>query len=107
MSNNSYLVNAPSLRGLYFVWEGLSLAYVGESGALDLRMKDIKNNKHPLNESAGDKMFKSHRFFSVSFYPLQLGRVEMEELLTSEAEVKRSGRPVPKYNKMLGNRRYK
>jgi hypothetical protein len=102
-----YLKYAPENRGLYFVWEGSRLVYIGESGAIDLRMKDIKNGTHPLAKLLGINLFIKVIDYKVAFYPLQLGRKEMEELLTSSAEALRSGRPQPKYNKILGNRRYK
>lgn len=106
-STGDYLEYVPKESGLYFVWEGSNLVYIGESATLDLRMGDIKKGNHKLAESIGSKLFSPENDFKVAFYPLKLGRKEMEELLTSSAEVSRSGRPQPKYNKKRGNRRYK
>ncbi|WP_337982334.1 hypothetical protein [Lysinibacillus sp. C5.1] len=106
-SNGDYLKYAPKKRGLYFVWEGSELVYIGESGAIDLRMNDIKSGKHPLAKLLVKNLFSARVDYKVAFFPLGLGRLEMEEILTSSAEVNRSGRPQPKYNKKLGNRRYK
>ncbi|MGG0545229.1 hypothetical protein ABEY63_25485, partial [Priestia aryabhattai] len=92
---DDYLTQAPEGRGLYFVWEEeTELVYVGESGAIKQRMRDIKQKKHPLAKHLKDTLFKPC-LYKVSFYELELGRVEMEELLTSESEPSRSGRPIP------------
>ncbi|WP_310877826.1 hypothetical protein [Priestia megaterium] len=97
----NYLTNAPKKRGVYFVWEGNEFVYVGEGGDLTKRMKDIKQGNHPLikHKDVGMDLFNPTRNFRIAFYPLRLGRIEMEETFASDIEAGRAFRPRPKYNK--------
>ncbi|MGG0545266.1 hypothetical protein ABEY63_25670 [Priestia aryabhattai] len=99
----AYVLNAPVGRGLYFVWEHSEMVYVGETGSIRKRMLNIKNKNHSLYTKLKEDLFDPARNFRIAFYPIKLGRREMEDIFTSDIEAQRAGRPTPKYNELKGN----
>lgn len=108
--------NVPDTPGVYVVFEGGDLVYVGESGSLRSRMIDLLDSRHhQLRRNIGRKLFERHPRFKdansrtkfpplieqllqdhiernlrVTFYPVYLGRKEIEEKLFAARH--------PKYN---------
>lgn len=97
--------NFPKEAGVYLFFEDGDLKYVGETGKLQGRIKDLLNTKHhTLRRSVGEAKFKSHKgytkadsrnsygkvieqklnkcfkeHFTISYYPILIGRKEFEE----------------------------
>ncbi|MEH7130711.1 hypothetical protein V7103_21175 [Neobacillus drentensis] len=115
--SEQWYVNAPDVAGCYFVWEGEHLVYIGETGNLRKRMRDLKNTlNHTLRRKIGSAMFSYHPEYkpasskrkftetieqgitnyckthlTVSYIPLTIGRKEVEETFLNR-------NPKPKYN---------
>lgn len=108
---------APDYAGVYFVWEGASIIYVGESANIQKRMLDLQRTRnHTLRRKIGRELFSKHELYSeasskdgyhgviedainsyaiknitVSYLPLVVGRKEVESYF-----IKRM--PLPRYN---------
>lgn len=106
----------PNEPGVYAVFEGGNLVYVGESGSLRDRMIDLLDSRHhQLRRNIGRKLFRHHagfedansrtkfpppielqvedyiqRTLKIAHYPIYLGRKEIEEKLFETKS--------PKYN---------
>lgn len=100
-----WLSSFPKQKGVYFIYEKDQLKYVGETGSIFGRMRDLLNTKnHTLRRSIGERHFikeigykkanskKSYndsieillndyikKNFTVSFICLEIGRREFEE----------------------------
>jgi hypothetical protein len=102
--------NFPSTPGVYIFWDKKTVIYVGETGNLKGRMKDmIDTRNHTLRRSLGKKLFSSSKGFqpatarlkfidtienmlnthikqnlTVCCLPVSLGRKELEEKIQLE-----------------------
>jgi len=107
----------PSEAGVYIVFENGILCYVGETGSLRGRQRNlIRTVNHTLRITIGDLMFSKEEGYikdkrrkkfpdhieeklnswmvnniTISFLPVPLGRKELEEMICDEE--------MPKYNR--------
>jgi hypothetical protein len=103
----SLISTFPNERGVYLLWENEELVYVGETGSIQKRMKDLRNTfNHQVRRSIANKHFKNIDGFqlgssqkkhpehieemlndflqtkiNVSFLPVSFGRKEVEEAI--------------------------
>ncbi len=117
----SWLKVIPPHAGVYLIWFENDMCYVGETGNLKKRMKDLmKTYNHTFRRKLGEKYFSNHPSFykatskkkfsdeiesqlndlmqtkcKISFLATSLGRKELEELVQE------------KYDKQLLNARGK
>lgn len=106
----------PNTAGVYAIWKGKELIYVGESGNVRKRInRDLKDTRnHALRKNIGREEFSDQKGFEeansrkkfpdkfekkvndylktckISFIAVELGRVELEEMIVNTRK--------PKYN---------
>lgn len=108
-----WLSGVPPMPGVYVVFSGADTVYVGETGNLRKRMRDLCDSRHhTLRRSIGHKFysdvkgycqastkekFPDHietlinthicRKYTISFLPVSLGRKELEEFIESSMDI--------------------
>ncbi len=116
LDSKEWLENIPAKNGIYGVWSGKELKYVGETSDIRDRMKDLGRNvhNHTLAVKLANKYFKGKKWsqkktlpkrlvsklhekikgdFKISFLPLSMGRKEIEEYIVKKRN--------PVYNKKI------
>lgn len=107
---NEWASKAPNEAGVYILLEGHQVIYVGETGNLKGRMRDLRDTRnHVLRRTIGHTFYREHEHFTmatskqkfpeeiemlvsdhlckrlkISYLPIALGRKELEELIQSK-----------------------
>lgn len=110
--NREWANTIPSTAGVYVLRQGDTVVYVGETGNLRGRMRDLLDTRnHTVRRTIGKKFFSTHKGFvmattskkfpdhievlvndhicsklKVAVLPVALGRKELEELIQSSID---------------------
>lgn len=111
--SRTWTATVPNEAGVYAIKDGAHLVYIGETGNLQGRMKDLLDSRHhTLRRTIGHKLFADmegyspattkkkfpphiekrvdehiHKNLSVAFLKVSLGRKELEELIETEIKI--------------------
>ena len=62
---NDWVSRIPNEPGVYVLKEKSTIIYVGETGSLSARMKDLLDSRHhSVRRTLGQKLFSNHKDFS-------------------------------------------
>ena len=112
--NRQWLDTFPNEAGVYIVREKSKICYIGESGCVRGRIKDMNNTKtHSLRRTIGNLLYKEHPLFNkattkksfnpkietllekymnknitIAAIPVSIGRKELEEFIIANNKLK-------------------